>query len=148
MNLQDYKDYLKTAFPEAVHHAIENPQDWAVADKKIKQAARSHHEEWGFRCVHDCFKASVPRSVRLQLEKWSLSAVTVEHWQMDVSCRAFYLGGSHAHIEVRNTGQSPLPFTETGYKSFFVPLGAFQGGKTPEDFIRAQLPKVSQLELF
>ena len=76
-----------------------------------------------------------------------MSEVRVEHWTMNVSCRAFYLGGDHAHIEIRNTGQSPLPFTKTGYRSFFVPLPAFQGGKTPEDFIRAQFPETIQLEL-
>jgi len=124
MDLQDYKDYLKTAFPEAVQHAIEKPEEWFVTDKKIKQAARIHHKEWGFRSPTDCFAGAVPRSIRLQLGKWSMSEVAVDHWKMDVSCRAFYLGGSHAHIEVRNTGCSTLPITETGYKSFFVPLGA------------------------
>lgn len=148
MDLQDYKDYLRTAFPEAVRRAIDNPKDWYRAAKEIRKMAHAHYEKWGFACLANCFEASVPRSIRLQLEKWSMAEVAVEHWKMDVSSRAFYIGGNHAHIKVCNTGQSPLPFTETGYKSFFVPLGTFQDDKTPQDFIRAQFPKATQLELF
>ena len=60
MDLQDYKNYLKTAFPKAVHHGINNPHDWFVTDKKLKQAACIHHKEWGFSCLADCFEEAVP----------------------------------------------------------------------------------------
>ena len=148
MFFQNYQDLLRTAFPEAVHRTLENPQAFMIINNDLKQPARHHHEEWGFRCVHDCFKEAVPRSNTLQLEKWSEAEVCLDHWKMIVSCRTFYLGGNHAHIEIRNTGTSPLPFTETGYQSAFVPLAAFQDGGTPEDFVRAQFPKVTQLALF
>ncbi|MGJ8678504.1 MAG: hypothetical protein ACSHX0_13400 [Akkermansiaceae bacterium] len=148
MDLQDYKNHLKTAFPEAVRHAINNQKNSSPAHKELKQQAFIHHKKWGFACLADCFEAAVPRSIRLELEKWSMSEVKVDHWKMNVSCRAFYFVSDHAHIQVRNTGESPLPFTDTGYKSFFVPLSAFQNDKKPEDFIRFQFPTAKQLELF
>lgn len=148
MKLDDYKHYLMTAFPKAVRSAVGQPGDSHGLDTILKRAAFAHHEEWGFRCVADCFSECVPRSDRLQLEKWSSSELAVDHWRMSVTCRAFSMGANYTHIEIRNTGDAPLPFTETGYRSFFVQLDAFQGGKTPEDFVRAQFPDDEQLHLF
>ena len=148
MNFNEYRDYLITAFPEAVRAGIHSDDPHASPGEEIMRPAWKHYEDWGFRCVADCFAEAVPRGERLSLSTWSDATLTIGHWRMRVLCKALHIMPNGAHIEVHNLGSQPLPFTATGYRSFFVPLPAFRDNKTVKDFIDSQLPKTAQLTLF
>jgi hypothetical protein len=91
MNFKDYKDYLTTAFPKAVRNVVKHPEESHRIDIEIKQPAQQFYQNWGFNCVTDCFAIAVPHSKQLQLDKWSRSDTSFEHWKMNVTCRAMYL---------------------------------------------------------
>lgn len=148
MLFDQYTEFLKEHFAEAVQRCIVTPDKYFQIHGKIMRPARAHYGDWGFRCISDAFDAAVPRSETLELAAWSTEELSIDHWKVTVSCRAFHIGCDHAHIEITNAGYTHLPFTETGYKSYFVPLSSFAGSKTPHDFVKAQFPEVSQMELF
>ena len=147
MTFSEYQTFMRDAFPKAVSHAIE----YETLDNPVREAlstpAWDHFSAWGFSCMADAWSAAVPRSDRLELFAWSLADLEIDCCRMDVSARALHLSANFVHIEVRDVGQRPLPFTETGYRSFFVSLLAFRKGVSIEDFIRALFPETRQMQL-
>jgi len=148
MTFEDYREYLVHAFPEAVRKGIHSDDPHASPGEVITRHAWEHCEEWGFRCAADCFAEATPKSDRLSLSAWSDAVITIDQWRMRVLCKSLHIMPNGAHIEVHNTGTQPLPFTATGYRSFFVPLPSFRDNITVKDFINAQMPKTTQLSLF
>lgn len=147
MKFDDYKDELETKFPNIVKKAT-NGIDYYAELAEIQQPAHVHYKTWGFHCMNAAWSAAIPRSQSLTLEKWCKVIVEIDCWKMEVSCEAFSLSGGHVHITVRNKGNTPLPFTSTGYRSYFVDVCQFEDGQSVMDFLRYQLPETSQLMLF
>ena len=148
MEIEDYKKKLDKEFSKIVRKAIE--EDGWNGDEllAIQQPAHRFYKDWGFQCMSDAWSACVPRCKTLTLEKWCKVIVQIDCWQMEVSCEAFSMAGAYVHITVKNKGTNQLPFTSTGYRSYFVSLDQFQDGKTVMDFLRQQLPETTQLSLF
>jgi hypothetical protein len=49
-----------------------------------------------------------------------------------------------AHLQVFSKNRVPLPITETGYRSHFVPAKRIEGFASPIDFVRAWLTELEQ----
>lgn len=151
MTFESYKQALATEFPAAIRLLIEERQGAYEMASSLKTPSSQYSREWGFDYPAQAWNAAVPKSDTLTLEAWSWGTVIIEEWQMEVTCQALNIAPQSAHIEIRNIGMVPLPFTDTGYRSEFVPLPSFANGKTVEDFIRHKLkPALSnnrQLEL-
>ncbi|MEM9965265.1 MAG: hypothetical protein AAGC58_07950 [Asticcacaulis sp.] len=55
-----------------------------------------------------------------------------------------YLGLPMCHIEVQSTGRQPLPITETGYRSYFLPWEDVPEADGPAAFVLAWLDSAAQ----
>jgi len=151
MTFESYKQALAKEFPAAIQLIVQEKQGAYEAAARLKAPIVQYSSEWGFDYPAQAWNAAVPKSDTLTLGAWSNGSILIEEWQMDVTCQALHIAPQSAHIEIRNSGRIPLPFTDTGYRSEFVPLPSFAGGKTVEDFIRHKLKsamsKNRQLEL-
>lgn len=54
------------------------------------------------------------------------------------------LGYVLVHLEIETIDRSPLPITETGYRSHFCSLRGIEAHGTPVDFVRAWLDNEAQ----
>lgn len=97
-------------------------------------------EAYGFRCRMDADDALVPRSDRLTWQAWSAETLTIRGFQIRATVRAFHIIHYGAHITIESLDRSPLPFTETGYKSLFVAFAQLAEYETPEQFVRDLFP--------
>lgn len=147
MKFDEYKKELEQTFPKIVKKAT-GGTGYCDELVEIQQPAHKHYAAWGFDCMNAAWAAAVPRSQSLTLEKWCRVIVKIDCWQMEGSCKAFSMAAAYVHIEVTNKGKNQLPFTSTGYRSFFVSLEQFQGEKSVMDFLLQQLPETAQLSLF
>jgi hypothetical protein len=148
MTFEEYREFLATAFPEAVAECRLSDEMRPQCLERLWKPISEHLHDWGFRCAADCFAAAVPRSARLTLNAWCEAEMTVDCWKVQVSSKPLIWGCNHTHLEIRSLDKSPLPFTGSGYRSHFVDLPSFSGNATIEDFVRAQFPKEPQLALF
>ena len=148
MNFDCFKTQLAEEFPKAVRAAIEAiPRGGRYAEPLLEICVK-HHQTWGFDYPLAAWEEAVPKSDRLTLFAWSEAGLVVDAWRMRVSAKAFCIAPDGVHIEIFSEGRKPLPFTSTGYRSYFLPLATFRGGTTPADFVRAQFPRKIQLDLF
>ena len=151
MTLDDLKSLAANLFPIAVTNAIHYPDKTNKELEELERLCRSHHQEFGFSCMADCFSAIAPRSDgKLDITNWSSAEIESHHWRFRVRCRPFRLSSTSAHLEIHHDG--PLPgVTQTGYRSIFAPMAKFSE-ITPEDFIRSEicknLPDSAQMTLF
>lgn len=148
MNFESFKTLLADEFPKAVEKAIEGGASCRRYAEPLFDTCSKHYQEWGFGHPLAAWEEAIPKSDRLTLFAWSEAGLVVDSWRMRVSVKAFSITHNGVHIEVFSEGRKALPFTETGYKSFFLALTSFQGGKTPADFVRTQFPRDLQLVLF
>jgi len=78
------------------------------------------------------------------MEKERHIVTTTIDWQgiaLSVSYEAQWLGAGAciAHLQVETVRREPLPITETGYRSHFLPLGEVEAGGGPVAYVRAWL---------
>ena len=138
--LESLRERAAPLFIQAVEAATAHPSTNAPAALvELKRLARTHHAELGFRCMADAFDAIVPSADTLTLSAWSQQRLQVRGFDIEVSARAFRGPDYCAHIEIRSVDRTPLPFTETGYQSLFVPFGELASG-TVADYVRELFP--------
>jgi len=65
---------------------------------------------------------------------------------LSVSYEPHWLGGDHtAHLEIRTIPRKiRLPFTETGYRSHFLPIGTIEAAGGVEAYVREWLDFMAQ----
>lgn len=148
MTFDEFTALLADEFPKAVQAAIAGETRNGRYAEPLFELCNKHYREWGFDYPLSAWEEAVPKSDRLTLFAWSEAGMVVDSFRMRVSIRAFCIAPDGVHIEISSERRKPLPFTSTGYRSYFVPLVSFQGGATPADFVRAQFPRDIQLELF
>lgn len=151
MTFESYQQDLSTSFPKAIRRLINETHGAYETADRLREPAHLHYKKWGFSCIASAWSEALPKSNTLTLEAWSEKVIVIEEWSMRIRCRALNIAPQSVHIETQNLGQPSLPFTSTGYRSEFIPLPSFAGGKTVADFIRHKLKpamgKSRQLEL-
>jgi hypothetical protein len=66
----------------------------------------------------------------------------LEWYGLDIEvryCPSWLVGGTVAHLEVESLCRSPLPFTETGYRSHFTQVAVIDEAGGPVAFVEAWL---------
>lgn len=112
--------YAAPLFVEGVRLALAHPEIEAPAPIKTLEAfAWTHHTALGFCCQHDAFAAIAPRAEHLTLEAVSRETRRYRGFDVTVSVEPFW-SMSYVHLQFQSPDRSPLPFTETGYRSHFV----------------------------
>lgn len=147
MNFESFKTQLADEFPKAVQKAIDGQSPCGRYVQSLLEICSRHHKDWGFDYPSAAWDDAVPKSDRLTLFAWSEAGLVVDTWRMRVSVKAFSISHDGVHIEIFSEGRKPLPFTETGYRSYFLPLTTFRDEKTPADFVREQFPRDVQMQL-
>ncbi|MEY2184360.1 hypothetical protein AB7878_18280 [Rhodanobacter humi] len=123
--LADLQAKAVPLFRQAVAEAIAMPStDATAALIELQQLAWTNYAALGFRCMSDAFAAIVPRSDTLTLHAWSTQRLKIRGFDLLVKASPFALAAYCVHVEVMSVDRSPLPFTETGYQSLFVPFAA------------------------
>ena len=140
-----YKEFLAQEFPRAVQATIESNEESPHMRESMMRPAEKYFQVWGYSSVPECWEAAVPSSQYLNLFAWSHGRVSVKGWCFKVSAKAFYIMPNGIHLEVFSLDGRALPITETGYRSYFVPLAAFDGEKTIEDFMEHEFREVEPL---
>ena len=75
------------------------------------------------------------------MEKANRKTVETITWRgirMEVTHVGSYSAGMD-HIEIHTENKTPIPITETGYKSHFFPTGSYAEYETAEDLVVAWL---------
>ena len=68
-----------------------------------------------------------------------VSTITWRGIDIEVRHETAWLGGEMEHIEVETTPRTPLPFTETGYRSHFMRADELAHYDSPASFVLAWL---------
>ena len=86
-------------------------------------------------------QARGPRAARPKADKLQWEGVTLA-----VAYEPRWLESETAHLEVRVQAPkgAPLPITETGYRSHFLPCGAVEDAGGPITFVRAWLDEAAK----
>jgi len=70
---------------------------------------------------------------------WRGIAVTVRYRPYVFASVHEIYGSALAHLEIESDSRAPLPITETGYKSAFLPADAVAARGGPASYVRAWL---------
>src|SRR5699024_1407078 len=132
--------YAAPLFARGVKLALAHPEIEAPEPiKALETFAWTHHAALGFRCQHDAFAAIVPRAERLTLEAWSRETRRYRGFDAIVMVEPFW-SMSYVHLQFQTPDCSPLPFTETGYRSHFVTFAELAQWESLDAYIEAWFP--------
>lgn len=138
--LESLRERAAPLFVRAVEAAMACPSvEESPALVELKQMARTNYGALGLRCPADAFGAIVPTSDTLTLSAWSRQRLQVRGFEIEVTARPFSGPCYCTHLTISSIDGSPLPFTETGYQSLFVPFGELASG-TVADYVRELFP--------
>lgn len=161
MKFDDYKSFLAQQYLERLSLILLNgntPKEAELLAPFNKDLVRENLKVWGFSCVSDAIDAAMPKAETLTLKAWSKETITHKGYTFEVTCEPFGYDCNLVHFTFRNKGEAPLPFTDTGYYSAFVPINSFTANapsyKEANSYIEYLFEKVesyvpdAQLSLF
>lgn len=150
MELEELRAKAAELFPSAVRTAVDTPDSDNPPLRAFTKLCDEHYQRLDYLCHADLFEELVPKvKDQLVLDAWCFCNMVVSGWKLHVQFRPLYLGNDHAHFQINHNGAVP-GFTETGYKSVFLPMALF-AKRSPLEVLEQMVPKappVQQMMLF